>query len=164
MRTNLLTACLLLFPLTLGLGGCATTLPRPIHSNAALGKVVVYRNGVAYFERYAALHGSQLKLRVPSERLDDLLKSLTVVDARSGKPVPVSFPTLEHVGDQVEIAIQLPKPAPTDLKISYVTESPAWKPSYRLKLSKKGPARLEAWAVVDNVSGADWDRVTAGVG
>jgi hypothetical protein len=50
------------------------------------------RNGVAYFERYAALHGTQLKLRVPSERLDDLLKSLTVVDAHSGKAVPVSFP------------------------------------------------------------------------
>jgi hypothetical protein len=164
MRTNLLTACLLIFPLTLGLGGCATSLPRPISSNAALGKVVVYRNGVAYFERYAALHGSQLKLRVPSERLDDLLKSLTVVDARSGKPVPVSFPTVEHVADQVEISIQLPQPAPTDLKISYVTESPAWKPSYRLKLSQKGPARLEGWAVVDNVSGEDWERVAVGVG
>jgi hypothetical protein len=163
MRTQLLSACLLLLPLTFGLGGCAS-LPRPIETNAALGKVVVYRNGVAYFERYASLKGNQLKLRVPSERLDDLLKSLSVVDAHTGKPVPVSFPTVEHVGDQVDIAIQLPTPAPRDLKISYVTESPAWKPSYRLKLSKKGPARLEAWAVVDNVSGEDWDRVAVGVG
>lgn len=164
MRTPLLSACLLLLPLTLGLGGCAASLPRPIQTNAALGKVVVYRNGVAYFERYAAIHDSHLKLRVPSERLDDLLKSLTVMDARSGKPVPVSFPTVEHVGDQVDIAIQLPKPAPTDLKISYVTESPAWKPSYRLNLSKNKPAHLEAWAVVDNVSGEDWERVAVGVG
>ena len=164
MRTNLFSALLVVLPLTLGLGGCATTLPRPIQSNAALGKVVVYRNGVAYFERYAALHGNALKLRVPAERLDDLLKSLTVVDSRSGKAIPVSFPTVEHVGDQVEIAIQLPKPAPTDLKISYVTESPAWKPSYRLNLSKNKPAHLEAWAVVDNVSGEDWERVAIGVG
>lgn len=164
MRTNLLSACLLLLPLTTALGGCATTLPRPIESNAALGKVVVYRNGVAYFERYASLKGNELKLRVPSERLDDLLKSLTVVDARTGKPVPVSFPTVEHVGDEVDIAIQLPKPSPRELKISYVTESPAWKPSYRLKLSKQGPARLEAWAVVDNTSGEDWERVAVGVG
>ncbi len=164
MRTNLFSAFLVVLPLALGLGGCATTLPRPIESNAALGKVVVYRNGVAYFERYAALHGTQLKLRVPSERLDDLLKSLTVVDAHSGKAVPVSFPTVEHVGDQVEIAIQLPKPTPSDLKISYVTESPAWKPSYRLNLSKNKRAHLEAWAVVDNVSGEDWERVAVGVG
>jgi hypothetical protein len=160
MRLSTFTACLLL---TFGLGGCAT-LPRPITTNAALGKVVIYRNGVAYFERNATLRGSELKLRVPSERLDDLLKSLTVVDARSGKAVPVSFPTVEHVGDQVDIAIQLPKPAPTELKISYVTESPAWKPSYRLDLSKNKPARLEAWAVVDNVSGEDWERVAIGVG
>ena len=164
MRTNLLSACLLLVPLAFGLGGCATTLPRPIESNAALGKVVVYRNGVAYFERYAQLKGNQLKLRVPSERLDDLLKSLTVVDARTGKPVPVSFPTVEHVGDEVDIALQMPSPAPRELKISYVTESPAWKPSYRLKLSDKGKAQLEAWAVVDNVSGEDWKQVTVGVG
>jgi hypothetical protein len=164
MRTNLFSALLVVLPLTLGLGGCATTLPRPISSNAALGKVVVYRNGVAYFERYAALHGGELKLRVPAERLDDLLKSLTVVDAHTGKAVPVSFPTVEHVGDQVDIAIQLPKPAPSDLKISYVTESPAWKPSYRLNLSKNKPAHLEAWAVVDNVSGEDWERVAVGVG
>jgi hypothetical protein len=162
MRTNPLSACLLLF--ALGLGGCATTLPRPIETNAALGKVVVYRNGVAYFERYAALKTGELKLRVPAERLDDLLKSLTVVDSRSGKAIPVSFPTVEHVGDQVEIAIQLPKPTPSDLKISYVTESPAWKPSYRLNLSKNKPAHLEAWAVVDNVSGEDWERVAVGVG
>jgi hypothetical protein len=164
MRTHLLSAFSWLLPLGLGLGGCATTLPRPIESNAALGKVVIYRNGVAYFERYAELKGNQLKLRVPSERLDDLLKSLTVVDARSGRPIPVSFPTVEHVGDQVDIAMVMPTPAPRELKISYVTESPAWKPSYRLKLSKQGPARLEAWAVVDNVSGEDWERVAVGVG
>jgi hypothetical protein len=163
MRKNLLSACLLL-AFSVSLGGCASTLPRPIESNAALGKVVVYRNGVAYFERYAALKGNRLKLRVPSERLDDLLKSLTVVDARSGKPVPVSFPTVEHVGDEVDISIQMQGEAPRELKISYVTESPAWKPSYRLKLSKQGPARLEAWAVVDNVSGEDWERVAVGVG
>lgn len=164
MRTNLVSACLLLVPLAWGMGGCATALPRPIESNAVLGKVVVYRNGVAYFERHAALKGNELKLRVPSERLDDLLKSLTVVEARSGKPIPVSFPTVERAGDEVDITLQLPQPASPELKISYVTESPAWKPSYRLKLSQRGPARLEAWAVVDNVSGEDWKRVAVGVG
>lgn len=146
------------------LGACASAMPRPVETNAALGKVVVYRNGVAYFERYAQLRGNALKLRVPGERLDDLLKSLTVVDARTGAPIPVSFPTVEQTGDEVEITLQLPSPAPEALRLSYVTESPAWKPTYRLKLSKKGPSKLEAWAVVDNVSGEDWRHVAVGVG
>lgn len=149
--------------LSVGMVACAS-LPRPVESNAPLGKVVVYRNGVAYFERYAKLRGGALKLRVPGERLDDLLKSLTVVDARSGKPIPVSFPTLEQLGDEVEIEVKLPTPAPEELRISYVTESPSWKPSYRLKLAKDGGALLEGWAVVDNVSGEDWTRVAVGVG
>jgi len=164
MKTNLLSCYFLILPLAFGLGGCASAIPRPIESNAALGKVVVYRNGVAYFERYAARSGSELKLRIPAERLDDLLKSLTVVDSHTGKAIPVSFPTVEHLGDEVEIVLQLPKPAPSDLKISYVTESPAWKPSYRLNLSRNKPAHLEAWAIVDNVSGEDWKRVAVGVG
>jgi hypothetical protein len=51
-----------------------------------------------------------------------------------------------------------------ELKISYVTESPSWKPSYRLELHGNKPARLEAWAVVHNVSGEDWKGVAVGVG
>jgi Domain of unknown function (DUF4139) len=164
MNFNVLRGFGLVAVLALGLGGCAAALPRPVETNAALGKVVVYRNGVAYFERYAKLQGKALRLRVPGERIDDLLKSLTVVDASSGAPIPVSFPTVEQLGDEVEISLQLPTPAPAALRISYVTESPAWKPTYRLKLSKKGPAKLEAWAVVDNVSGEDWTKVAVGVG
>src|SRR6185436_2621471 len=45
------------------------------------------------------------------------------------------------------------------------TDSPAWKPSYRVVLGPKNKqAELEAWAVVDNVSGEDWKDVTVGVG
>jgi len=60
--------------LVVGCGGGVTSYVRA--PDTTLGRVVVYRNGVAYFERYAALHGNELKLRVPAERLDDLLKSL----------------------------------------------------------------------------------------
>jgi hypothetical protein len=48
-----------------------------------LGKVVVYRNGVAFYERRAQVAGGKLTVRVPRERVDDFLKSLTVVDART---------------------------------------------------------------------------------
>ena len=144
--------------------GCAATQPRPIQTDSALGRVVVYRNGVAYFERRALVDGDQLTLTVPVERVDDFLKSLTVVDAKTGKSLPVSFPTMDRDGDEAQMVIQLPTKGKHDLRISYVTESPAWKPSYRLLLDETGSAKLEAWAVVDNVSGEDWDKVSIGVG
>jgi hypothetical protein len=136
----------------------------PIHTEAALGRVVVYRNGVAYFERRATVHGNELKLEVPGQRLDDFLKSLTITDVRSGKLVPISFPTLDDHDREVTIGLELPEDGVYDLKITYVTESPSWKPSYRLELHGAKPAKLEAWAVVHNVSGEDWRHVAIGVG
>ena len=166
MRRLLVHPLLLAALLSTVAGGCASTLPvtPPIQTEAALGRVVVYRNGVAYFERRATVHGNELKLEVPGQRLDDFLKSLTVVDVRTGRPVPISFPTLEDGDDEVTIQLELPKNRVHELKISYVTESPSWKPSYRLELHGKKPARLEAWAVVHNVSGEDWKGVAVGVG
>jgi len=146
------------------LSGCAASVPRPIQTDAALGRVVVYRNGVAYFERRAVVHGDRFALEVPAERLDDFLKSLSVVDARTGNAVPISFPTLEHAEGTTTVMVNLPKAGDYDLRISYVTESPAWKPTYRLQLKDGGPAELQSWAVVDNVSGEDWKRVAVGVG
>ncbi|HEY0463163.1 MAG TPA: DUF4139 domain-containing protein [Polyangiaceae bacterium] len=146
------------------LSGCAGSLPRPIQSDAALGRVVVYRNGVAYFERRAIVHGDRFALEVPAERLDDFLKSLSVVDARTGRAVPISFPTLDHAEGITSVMVNLPQAGDYDLRISYVTESPAWKPTYRLQLKDNGPAELQSWAVVDNVSGEDWTKVAVGVG
>jgi hypothetical protein len=149
-----------------GLGGCASAqaVAPPIHTEAALGRVVIYRNGVAYFERRATVKGNELTLDVPGQRLDDFLKSLAVEDVKTGKLVPISFPTLDDQDDTVKIKLELPKEGTHELKITYVTESPSWKPSYRLELHGKEPAKLEAWAVVHNVSGEDWKHVAVGVG
>ncbi len=164
-RTSFINPLLLASLFAVGAIGCASTgAVAPIRTEAALGRVVVYRNGVAYFERRATVKGNQLKLEVPGQRLDDFLKSLTVVDVRTGKLVPISFPTLDDQDDEVTIALELPKDGVHDLKITYVTESPSWKPSYRLELRGKKPAKLEAWAVVHNVSGEDWKHVAVGVG
>ncbi|MBN2197350.1 MAG: OmpA family protein [Polyangiaceae bacterium] len=143
--------------------GCAARTA-PVQTQAALGKVVVYRNGVAYFERQAVVNGDTLVVRVPADRVDDFLKSLRVEDADTNRPLPVSFPTVEREGGEVAMRIRLPTPAPRAVRIAYVTESPAWKPSYRVELKPDQKAVLEGWAVVDNVSGEDWDRVTIGVG
>src|SRR5262245_44678918 len=163
IRASSFSAFLLFASLAAGCARSHAEAP-PIHTEASLGRVVIYRNGVAYFERRATIQGNLLKLEVPGRRLDDFLKSLTITDVKTGKLVPISCPTRDDEADEVSIQLELPKQGVHELKITYVTESPSWKPSYRLELHGKKPARLEAWAVVHNVSGEDWKHVAVGVG
>lgn len=161
MRTStlLLSAALLV-------GGCGTKASY-VHSDTVLGRVVIYRNGVAYFERSAEVKDDALKLSVPADKVDDFLRSLTVVDAATGEPTPVSYPTrpaLEAGTGLIDMTIRLGGPAPHRLKLSYVTEAPSWKPSYRLVLGGPGKVEVQGWAVVDNNSGEDWNQVKLGVG
>ena len=83
------------FILTLGLGlsACGATHDF-VKTDATLGRVVVYRNGVAFFERTATLEGNELRMSVPRDKVDDFLKSLTVRDAATNKSLPISFPHL----------------------------------------------------------------------
>src|SRR6185295_1124944 len=60
--------------------------------------------------------------------------------------------------------LQLPSKDKADVVLTYVTESPAWKPSYRVVVGDKGRVMLEGWAIVDNTSGEDWKGVLVGVG
>jgi hypothetical protein len=141
--------------------GCG---PKPIIADATqLGSVIVYRNGVAYFERYAQKSDKEITLRVPNERVDDFLKSLSIVDKQTGKALPLSYSRTPSLDGYVTMTITLP-PHAGQLAISYVTESPAWKPSYRVVLGNEGKAKLLGWAVIDNVSGENWNKVKIGVG
>lgn len=145
--------------------GCAGTSSY-VQSNTTLGRIVVYRNGIAYFERTAHVEGDTLKIAVPADKVDDFLKSLSVVDAKSGNPAPVAYPTATQSAETglIDMKITLPGNAPHDLKLSYVTESPSWKPNYRIMLGKDGKVALQAAAIVDNTSGEDWENVELGVG
>lgn len=46
-----------------------------------------------------------------------------------------------------------------NVRVSYVTESPVWKTSYRLVLDKEGKPFLQGWAVVENPNDEDWSDV-----
>ena len=259
----------------LSLTGCAHSRTQfaTTQSPLALSRVVLYRNGVAYFERRGTVDGDQLSIKVRKDQINDLLKSLTVIDRSSGKSLSVSIPldpkawqdaalsmltpgqgrlaavldalrgtyvevdaegrsargrivmveriveTPEPVrgsapiaqpqedhrltllddgsfeivklsrvhsiafkqGDlvmqldrhldatagegmfqQVDVVVRLAEATKHDLLVSYVAEAPLWKPTYRLVLSDdgSGKALLQAWAVVSNVSGENWDHVT----
>jgi hypothetical protein len=145
------------------LGGCRHDYVRV--DDMALGRVVVYRNGVAYYERRATLDKDSLVIRVPRDKVNDFLKSLTVRDARTGRTLPVGFPSPgAEYGGMVDMVIDLPPHSATDLILTYITEAPAWKPSYRVVIDRAGKVRLQGWAIVDNTSGEDWKEVRVGVG
>ncbi len=256
----------------LAFAGCADKRSKypTAESPLELDRVVLYRNGVGYFERTGKLTGDLLTLKVRKDQIDDLLKSLTIVERKTGRAVSVSMPLdpttwanaalsalrpgqgslaqvldtlrgtvvtietksgttqgriamVEQVtlpsddddddgapridhrvslldgdrlfvvllsdvrsvrlddGDlamqfnrsldasagegmfqQVEVSIRLAGAKSYDLLVSYVVAAPMWKPTYRVVLPKdgKGKALLQAWAVVDNTSGEEWNDVT----
>ncbi len=129
-----------------------------------LGRVVVYRNGIAFYERRATVEDGVIKLDVPPDKVDDLLKSLTVAEYGTGRPLPVSFPT-SGTGDTgaVDMTIQVNDPSVRDVVLTYIGDAPAWKPSYRVVVGDQG-VKLQGWAIVDNTSGERWEKVRVGVG
>jgi hypothetical protein len=47
-----------------------------------------------------------------------------------------------------------------NVSVSYVVAAPVWKTAYRLVLPKDGgKARLQGWAIVENLTGGDWKNV-----
>lgn len=256
--------------------GCESTrsVQRTTVGALKLSRVVLYRNGVAYFERAGVVDGDRLTIKARKDQINDFLKSLTVIDRSSGKTVSVSVPLdptawqdaalavlkpgrgrlaqvldalrgthveaetrdgsvegrivlvepehreiepahedhdVEHLGgyedykltllddgtlhvvrlstvralrlsdgdlimhldrhldassgegmfQQVEVLVHFADRGRHDLAVSYVAQAPLWKPTYRLVLPEdnSGKALLQAWAVVSNVSGENWDSV-----
>jgi hypothetical protein len=46
-----------------------------------------------------------------------------------------------------------------EVRVGYVVEAPVWKTSYRLVLNKEGKPFLQGWAIVENPSDEDWQKV-----
>ena len=64
--------------------------------------------------------------------------------------------------DRRTLAIRATGDGERTLRVGYVVEAPLWKTSYRLTLAadpKAETAALQGWAVLENMSGADWDGV-----
>lgn len=45
------------------------------------------------------------------------------------------------------------------VSLSYMIPTPIWKSSYRLLFAPTGEPTLEGWAIVDNTTGEDWNKV-----
>lgn len=133
--------------------------------SSALGRVVIYRNGIAYYERVAWVEAGKVTLTVPNDKVDDFLKSLTIEEANTRRPLPLAYKTAGANEDgKVDMTIRVDDPAVERVILTYITESPAWKPSYRVVVDEDDKVNLQGWAVVDNTSGETWRRVRVGVG
>jgi len=77
-------------------------------STLGLDRVVLYRNGVGYFERSGAVDGEVLTIKVRKDQINDLLKSLTVVDRGKGQAVSVSMPLDPQVWASAALATLSP--------------------------------------------------------
>ncbi len=232
-------------------------------------KVILYKHGIGYFERQGTVTGGEnVEIHFKKEQMNDLLKSLTVIDL-SGSPItgivydstktfdqllgdytfdlrgPVGLPQIlgQLQGCQIELSVgseqiqgtvagieqrisreeELEIPAfylsifdtagqlrsfrtdeiqsvrfldqrlaediqrymqilfqqhrrdekilsistsgnePRELLVSYVTEMPVWKATYRIllpdSLQEDSQPFLQGWAIVDNISEEDWSNV-----
>lgn len=142
----------------------------------ALRKVVVYRNGVGYFQRAGRIDDSEIRFKVKATEIGDFLATFAVMERGGSSVRSASFPLeIEKRPSPRPRPMSLIPPAPEpdnglrtvvmrldgrrhDLEVGYIAETPVWRPSYRLVVDGKG-ATLQAWGVVQNLSGEDWKNV-----
>jgi fructose-specific component phosphotransferase system IIB-like protein len=136
-----------------------------------LRRVVIYRNGVAYFEREGRVSADRVGFRVRGDEVADFLASFAVIEKGGSSVKAASFP-LKHE-EPTPPAVDEANKKPVDpkrrletvvmeldgreheLAVGYIAEAPVWRPSYRLVL-EKGQAHLQLWGIVQNLSGEDW--------
>lgn len=123
-------------------------------------RVVLFQNGLAYVERRGTTARSTVDLATRAEHLDDVLKSLTVVDHGGGGIGSVRVLPFDDGDATVRLRVGLVGDGPHDLTVSYVTEASGWRPTYRLIELPEGRVRVQGLAVVDNHSGEPWDGVS----
>jgi len=90
MRTLQLSSLVLLALASVGCANGRSAFPTT-STDLGLERVVLYRNGIGYFERHGDVDDSTLRIRVRRDQINDLLKSLTVVD-KNGQALSVSMP------------------------------------------------------------------------
>ncbi|MBO4351236.1 MAG: hypothetical protein J6A01_09870 [Proteobacteria bacterium] len=249
--------------------GCQQNIQHPSAGvELPVSRVVMYQSGIGYVERAATVSGNELVLRIRPDQINDILKSLTVIDRGKGSPVSISLPvdrdTLDSLAQipeqvrsggirallgafrganvkiktrngtyegrivgideptriselsiteeqkdltkvtiktnndvlevlsladiksvtlydkgladgldkslnislnegnwkQLELRIRMDSDKKRELAMSYLVAMPTWKPAYRLVLTDNEKGILQGWAVISNVSGADWNNIS----
>lgn len=175
----------------LGTVGCGSSAN--VSSNLPLQRIVIYRNGIAYFERGGRVDGEDVRFKMKEAAVGDFLATLAVMEKGGSSVRAAAFP-IKNAEDIPECDPNPLAAAPVrrkigvpeeprlrpctdqerrhirdvvleldgkehDLQLGYVTEAPVWRPSYRLVVEGNGAASLQAWGVVQNLSGEDWKDI-----
>jgi outer membrane protein OmpA-like peptidoglycan-associated protein len=131
-------------------------------SGLPLRRVVLHQNGIGYFERRGPVEGETLTMRFAAHEVDDVLGTLTVLDAAGGETVAsASVPARVAGEDVVALDLRLPDGRSRDLVVTYAVPVPAWRAVYRVVLPENAgdEAVFQIWALVHNASPEPWDRV-----
>jgi hypothetical protein len=69
---------------------------------------------------------------------------------------------LSHDSQKKAVSLHFAGEGKRKVEVGYVIENPIWKTSYRLVLDKEGAKKpyLQGWAVVENPTDEDWQKVT----
>jgi hypothetical protein len=177
------------------LAGVACATPPPVAApGLTLKKVVIYRNGVGYFERGGHVQSDTVAFKVRKDEVGDFLATLAVLERGgssvrsasfpldvpkgtesppqpeprpqpepqlSGSPSGVASPgqSVDDNPNQLQTVVMSLDGRQHDLQVGYIARTPVWRPSYRLVIEHDG-ARLQAWGIVQNLSGEDWRNVS----
>jgi hypothetical protein len=164
--------------------GCARG-PNITTDQLPLRRVVVYRNGVGYFERAGNVDADRVTFKMRPRMVGDFLATLAIVERGGSSVRSASFP----IDVEEDVDPNAPDPAfigmleawkepdpkkarrklkevvlrldgrEHDLAIGYVAATPVWRPSYRAVVHEGGKVELQAWGIVQNLSGEDWNDV-----
>ena len=158
--------------------GCARG-PQVQAESLPLKRVVIYRNGVGYFERGGHVEESEVRFKMKEAEIGDFLATLAVMEQGGSSVRAAAFPL--DIDDDVAKDADDPdekKPKLTsdekrglkkvvlsldgkahDLEVGYIAAAPVWRASYRLVVGTDGQADLQAWGMMQNLSGEDWKDV-----
>jgi outer membrane protein OmpA-like peptidoglycan-associated protein len=147
----------------LALAGCGGSGP---NASLSLRRVILYQNGLGYFERSGRIEGDRFPLRFGAHEVDDVLSTLAVVDAAGGETVVSASVPQRQPGEgddgEVTLDLRLPDRRARDLVMTYAVPTPAWRAAYRVVLpdgTGEGEALFQIWALVHNASPEDWNGV-----
>ena len=89
----------------------------------------------------------------------DAAASLKLTDPKLQQQLNDALAAIAQSRSKDKRAVFIDSTAAGRLLARYLVPAPVWKSSYRLLLPDSGEATLEGWAIVDNASGEDWNKV-----